>query len=96
MLKKLLIANRGEIAARIARTARRMGLGNCAAQRLQIAEFVIAHAQAVARLTGIDGVGTEGKRSAHHGERSCRSEKFGSLTHSKILKNHKFYLLRAP
>ena len=73
-----------------------MGLGNCAAQRLQIAEFVIAHAQAVARLTGIDGVGTEGKRSAHHGERSCRSEKFGSLTHSKILKNHKFYLLRAP
>ncbi len=30
MLKKLLIANRGEIAARIARTARRMGLGTVA------------------------------------------------------------------
>ena len=45
-------------------------------QNFQRAEFVVAHAQAVTRLPGIDGVGTEGKGGAHHVQRSGRGEKF--------------------
>ena len=41
--------------------------GNGFAQRFQLAEFVVAHAQAVARLTGINGIGAKGKGSSHHG-----------------------------
>ena len=40
---------------------------NRLAQRFQLAEFVVAHAQAVTRLTGINGVGAKGKSGTHHG-----------------------------
>jgi hypothetical protein len=48
-----------------------------AAQRFQLAELVVAHAQAVARLAGVDGVGAEGEGGAHHRQRTGGGEQFG-------------------
>ena len=49
---------------------------DCVAQRFDVAEFVVAHAQAVAWLAGIDGIGAEGEGRAHHGQRAGRREQF--------------------
>ena len=56
--------------------AARVRLRNRAAQRFQIAELVVAHAQAVARLSGVDGVGAEGEGIFHHRQRSGGGEQF--------------------
>ena len=54
-------------------------LGDGAAQRFQVAELVVAHAQAVARLSGIDGVGAEGEGVLHHRQRTGGGEQFRRL-----------------
>jgi hypothetical protein len=41
-----------------------------------IAKAVVAGAQAVARLAGINRVGAEGEGSLQHGLRACRGEEF--------------------
>jgi len=63
-----------------------MGFGDAVAQFFQCSEFVIAHAQAVAWLSGIDCIGTKIKGGAHHVERAGGGEKFGRLAHSRIQK----------
>src|SRR5574343_289123 len=50
------------------------------------AELVVAHAQAVARLAGIDRIGAEGKGGAHHLKRAGRGEEFRRRAHSRIRK----------
>ena len=68
---------------------RRRGPGDAFAQFGQRAEFVVAHAQAVARLAGVDGVGAKIEGGAHHFKRAGGGEQFGAVRgrgHSKILK----------
>ena len=67
---------RQDVAYHIEGFAGGVGFGNGFAERFQAAEFVIAYAQAVARLAGIHGIGAESERSAHHGARACRREQF--------------------
>ena len=47
------------------------------AQRNFIAEAVVAHAQAVARLAGIHRIGAEGERGFQHGLRAGGGQQFG-------------------
>ena len=60
-------------------------------QRGNGAEFVVAHAQAVTRLAGVNRVGAEGEGGPHHFERTGGGEEFGRLGHSKMLKSRAFY-----
>jgi hypothetical protein len=57
--------------------------GDGSGQRVEIAEGVVAHAQAVARLAGIDGIGAVGEGRAQHRQRTGRSEQFGSAVGAK-------------
>jgi hypothetical protein len=56
------------------------------AERDFIAKTVVAGAQAVARLAGIDRVGAEGEGGFQHGLRTGRREKFGTIS-SRFVEN---------
>jgi len=57
------------------------------AQFFDAAELVVAHAQAVAGLAGVDGVGAEIEGGAHHVERAGGGEEFRSFGHSRMQRN---------
>ena len=63
-----------------------MRFGNSVAEFFQRAELVVAHAQAVARLAGVDRIGAKIEGRAHHVERAGGGEQFGRLAHSRIQK----------
>ena len=73
-----LVVVRDQIAGQEELLAACMGLGNALADLLQ-AEFVVARAQAVARLAGVDGVGTKVVGGAHLVERAGRQQQFGGF-----------------
>src|SRR5690606_3523126 len=75
----------GDVAGQIELPAQRVGLGDGFGQYRRVVEVVLAHAQTVARLTGVDRIGAIGKGKAHGLERAGRSQQFGSLVHGVIL-----------
>jgi len=54
-----------------------MGLGNRFRHDVEVVELVVAHAQAVARLTGVDGVGAIGEGVTHAFVAAGGREQFG-------------------
>ena len=56
-------------------------------QRGDGAKRVIAHAQAVTRLAGVDRIGAKIEGGAHHQKGAGRGEEFGSFGHSRMPQN---------
>ncbi len=53
---------------------------------LRVVEVVLAHAQTVARLTGVHRVGAIGEGVAHSFEGAGRGQQFGSVEHDRGLR----------
>ncbi len=60
-----------------------MRLADAGHQRLQRRKFIVAGAQAVARLTGVDRVGTEIESGVHLGERAGGKQEFWGAEHDR-------------
>ncbi len=82
---------REDVADHVEALAAGAGLGHGLAEAGEVAELVVAHAQRVARLAGVDRVGAEGEGGAHHRERAGGCEEFGGGRHSRMRQDRAFY-----
>ncbi|MOA31622.1 hypothetical protein D3C78_1527900 [compost metagenome] len=67
---------RGDVDHHVQLLSERVGLGDAGGE-VGVVEFIVAHPQAVARLAGVDGIGTIGEGVAQAFQRAGGGKQFG-------------------